>query len=498
MIVFNNIPATIRTPGVYTEIDNSRALKGLVANPHKVLIIGEKKSDGTASVETIKQITSKNLADGYFGVGSILSRMCAVFKDNNPNTELHAIALSKTGGTKAEGMIKFDSGLSATANTTYYLLINGKKVTTTLNSAWSIVDVCSAIAANVNADSTLPIHASVSASAAGSQHICMVATQSGTLGNYIDIRGNYYTGESNPAGWSINGISYTALTGGVTDPSLNDAWAIIDNEQYHYIIQPYWDATNLTSIEGELADRFKPLEDMQGHGFCGYRGTQASCSTLGNTRNSPHNTIIGAYGSPTSPIEWAAALGAVAAWNLNNDPARPLHTLTLKGVLPPIVDARFTRSERDILLYDGISTFIVDSGGNVQLERVITTYQKNSFNTADPSYLDIQTLATLGEIRYQYKTRMLNRFIQPRFKLASDTFPVQPGSYVVTPKVVKQEIISLFYLLQDRGLIENIQDFVDNLVVERNSTDVNRIDVLLPPDLINQFVVMASLMQFVL
>jgi phage tail sheath gpL-like len=170
----------------------------------------------------------------------------------------------------------------------------------------------------------------------------------------------------------------------------------------------------------------------------------------------------------------------------------------LKGVLPPIVDARFTRSERGILLYDGISTFIVDSGGNVQLERVITTYQKNSFNTADPSYLDIQTLATLGEIRYQYKTRMLNRFIQPRFKLASDTFPVQPGSYVVTPKVVKQEIISLFYLLQDRGLIENIQDFVDNLVVERNSTDVNRIDVLLPPDLINQFVVMASLMQFVL
>jgi phage tail sheath gpL-like len=498
MIVFNNIPATIRTPGVFTEIDNSRALKGLVANPHKVLIIGEKKSDGTASVETIKQITSKNLADGYFGVGSILSRMCAVFKNNNPNTELHAIALSKTGGTKAEGMVKFDSGYSATANTTYYLLINGKKVTTTLNSAWSVTDVCSAIAANVNVDSTLPVHASVSASAVGSNHICMVATQSGVLGNYIDVRGNYYTGESNPAGWSILGVSYTALAGGATDPSLSDAWAIIDNEQYHYIIQPYWDATNLTSIEGELADRFKPLEDLQGHGFCAYRGTQASCSTLGNTRNSPHNTIIGAYGSPTAPEEWAAALGAVAAWNLNNDPARPLHTLTLKNVLPPIVDQRFTRAERDILLYDGMSTFIVDSGGNVQLERVITTYQKNSFNTADPSYLDIQTLATLGEIRYQYKTRMLNRFIQPRFKLAADTFPVQPGSYVVTPKVVKQEIISLFYQLQDRGLIENIQDFVDNLVVERDSTDVNRVNIILAPDLVNQFSILASLIQFIL
>jgi len=37
MISFNNIPNTTRTPGNYNEIDNSRALKGLVANPHKVL-----------------------------------------------------------------------------------------------------------------------------------------------------------------------------------------------------------------------------------------------------------------------------------------------------------------------------------------------------------------------------------------------------------------------------------------------------------------------------
>ena len=38
MISFNNIPDTIRTPGAYVEIDNSRALKGLIQNPHKVLI----------------------------------------------------------------------------------------------------------------------------------------------------------------------------------------------------------------------------------------------------------------------------------------------------------------------------------------------------------------------------------------------------------------------------------------------------------------------------
>jgi len=497
-ISFNNIPDSIRTPGAYTEIDNSRALQGLAQNPHRALIIGQKTSSGSSSVEVLKQITSDGLADGFFGAGSILARMCNTFKANNPNTELHAIALSNDGGVLAEGIIKFDSGMSATANTTYYLLINGQKVYVTLTSAWSVTDVNSAILAKVNSMDALPVIASTSASAAGSDHIVIVAKQSGTLGNYIDVRANYYTGQSNPNGWSENGIVYTSMAGGSVDPDLGDAWAVIDNEQYHYIIQPYIDAANLTEIENELADRFKPLEDLQGHGFTSVRGTQASCTTLGNSRNSPHNTIIGVYGSPTGPDEWAAALGAQAAWNLNIDPARPLHTIQLKSILAPEAADRFTRAERDILLYDGIATNIYDSAGNPIIERCITTYQTNALGVSDPSYLDVQTVATLGEIRYQYKTRMTNRFIVPRMKLADDGYPVQPGTYVVTPRTVKQEIISLFTDLQEVGLIENLSDFITNLRVERSTSDRNRVNVLLPPDLINQFRILATAIQFIL
>ena len=498
-ISFNNIPDSIRTPGSYTEIDNSRALQGLAQNPHKALIIGQKTSDGLSPVEIIKQITSDGLADGFFGVGSVLARMCNKFKENNPNTELHAIALSNDGGVKAEGIIKFDSGLSATANGTYYLMINGQKAYVTITSAWSITDVNSAVLAKINSADTLPVIASTSASAAGSDHIVIVAKQSGTLGNYIDVRANYYTGQSNPAGWSEQGILHDSLAGGSVDPDLGDAWSVIENEQYHYIIQPYIDSSNLGEIESELEDRFKPLEDLQGHGFAAVRGTQASCTTLGNSRNSPHNTIWGLYGSPTSPEEMAAGWGAIAAWNLNNDPARPLHTLKVKGILAPAVGDRFSRAERDILLYDGIATNIYDASGNILIERSITTYQTNALGVTDPSYLDIQTLATLGEIRYQYKVRMVNRFIVPRMKLADDTFPVQPGTNVVTPRTIKQEIIALFTELQnDAGLIENLADFVENLIVERDSSDQNRVNVILPPDLINQFRILATKIQFIL
>jgi phage tail sheath gpL-like len=272
---------------------------------------------------------------------------------------------------------------------------------------------------------------------------------------------------------------------------------VIDDQQFQYIGQPYTDTDNLTEIEDQLETRFEPLTDLWGHGFTAARATQASCTTLGNSRNSPHNTIIGAHQAPQAPEEWAAALCAIAAAKLNDDPARPLQYLELKGILPPDGTDVFTRSERDILLYDGIATWI-QSGGKVLIERCITTYQTNVLGTIDPSYLDVETLATLAEIRYQYKARMQTRFITQRFKLADDTFPVQPGTFIVTPKTIKSEIISLFTQLQSIGLIENLEDFTTNLIVERNETDASRVDVMLPADLVGQFRLLCSKLSFIL
>ena len=96
-ITFANIDDTVRTPGAWAEVDSSRALQGLVTNPHKALIIGQKISAGSIDTDTLVAITRDNLADGYFGPGSMLARMCNVFKENNPNTELWALAISEAG-----------------------------------------------------------------------------------------------------------------------------------------------------------------------------------------------------------------------------------------------------------------------------------------------------------------------------------------------------------------------------------------------------------------
>ncbi len=512
-ITFNNIPTTIRTPGTYIEVDSSRALTGLVANPHRVLILGQKIGAGTADVDVIMNISRDNLADGFFGPGSILARMCNVFKDNNPNTEVHAMALgSGIVGNAASCEIDVSGAVYSdpvSANGTWYLMINGEAVDVTITSGMSADSIAAALITVINSNSNLPVTATAKVGSIGTVGIS--AVNSGTLGNYINIRENYFDYQSIPlhfvsgsvgpltigSGGIASRIFFSVMAGGTVDPDLDDAWAVIDNEQFHYIIQPYIAAANLTAIEDELTDRFKPLTDLQGHGFTAVRATLASCTTLGNGRNNAHNTIVGMNDSPTGPEEIAAAWGAVAAWNLNIDPARPLHTLHLKGILPPPVENRFTRAERDTLLYDGIATWIV-SGGKVLIERSITTYQTNALSLLDPTFLDIQTVATLGEIRFQYKQRMSTRFITSRYKLADNDFPVQPGSKVVRPKDIREESIALFTFLRDKGWIENLDDFIDNIVVERDLTDRSRVNVLLPADLIDQFRVIAAQIQFIL
>ncbi|WP_460431421.1 phage tail sheath C-terminal domain-containing protein, partial [Azotobacter salinestris] len=149
---------------------------------------------------------------------------------------------------------------------------------------------------------------------------------------------------------------------------------------------------------------------------------------------------------------------------------------------------------RNLLLFDGIATTKVDAGGVMQVERLITTYKTNSAGGSDTSYLDSETLFTLMFIRHDWRDYILRKY--PRHKLANDGTRYGSGQAVVTPVVMKAEALAKFREWEDLGLVENIDDFKANLVAERNASDPNRLDMLLPPDLVNQLRIIANKIQF--
>ena len=159
----------------------------------------------------------------------------------------------------------------------------------------------------------------------------------------------------------------------------------------------------------------------------------------------------------------------------------------------PSVEKRFSFTDRNSLLHNGIAT-CYHMGGYTRIDREITTYQTNSFGDADNSYLDATTLYTLAEIVSELKTAITSKYA--RHKLANDGTRFGAGQAIVTPKVIRSELIAQYASMENRGLVENADLFAKYLVVERDTTDVNRLNVLLPPDLVNQLRVFALLAQF--
>lgn len=485
-MAFDTIPAQIGVPGHYVEFDKSQAQPRLLTQPKRALIIGQRLTVGTVAAGVPTRITRKETAWAAFGYGSMLAEMCEYWLRQTEAVELWAVALNDNGaGQAAVGTITMTG--PATAAGTLQLYVAGKKISVGVAKAATAAQIATSIAAAINADTKLPITAAV---AGGTPTVVdITARHKGEVGNCIDVRANYNQGDRLPAGV---GIAIVCPTGGTTNPAVTAALTAIGAVQYTSIVHPYIDATNLAALEAEAALRWDGLHANDGHLVTAVPGTHADGSTLGDSRNSPHSTIMGVQKSPT----WAPILAAqvAAADAAEPDPARPRQSLVLRDVLPPSVADRYIWSERNLHLGDGIATYTVDDGGLCRIERLVTTYKVNEQGIPDVSYRDIERLRSLSYIRFMVRARLSQVF--PRHKLADDGGDYDPLQAIATPSIIKAELVALFRDLVRAAIVENIEQFIQDIRVVRNTEDSDRVDILLPPDLVNQLRVTATSIQF--
>jgi phage tail sheath gpL-like len=327
-------------------------------------------------------------------------------------------------------------------------------------------------------------------------HMIATAKNAGVLGNDISITVNLRGvagGEVLPPGVVLGG---GPMQDGVGVPPMAQIIAAMGDDEYDFIGSPYYDATSLDALDELMDDvtgRWAWDRQIYGGAFTARTGTAQELRDFGITRNGPHVHVLGYARSATPPWRRTAALTAQAAVGLRADPARPLQTLPLVGVRAPARGSGFRITEKNTHLYSGISIEMQESG-QVFLQRVISTYQRNTWGQPDPSWLDVQTGYTLMYIIRFLRQRLLQKF--PRHKLANDGTPFGAGQAVATPSIIRGELIAAYSELQELGFVENMDMFKEHLIVERNPTDPNRVDILFPPDLINQLRVLAMLVEF--
>lgn len=490
MVSFNSVPSNLRVPFVAVEFDATRAQQGPALLAYKALLVGQKLAAGTATANTLVRVTSVDQVIALAGRGSMLHRQALAWFAANKSTEVWLGVLADDGGgTAATGTIVVSG--PATATGTIALYLGGERVTIGVTSGDSANTIAAAIEAAIDAALDLPVTASVDTAT-----VTITYRHKGLAGNAYDVRHSFLDGEALPAGVGLTITAVGGVVAGATNPALTTLIAAMADLWFMVWSHPYTDATSLTAIENELASRFGPLRSMDGIAITSMVGDFSAHTTLGGGRNSPHSVIVAQPGtSPlTPPMEFAAEAAALVALHGAADPARPFQTLAMSRAIAPAETAQWSLEERNLLLFDGIATTRRAAGGVVQLERMITTYQTSASGADDTAYLDATTMLTLMYLRYSFRVRMLAKY--PRHKLANDGTRFGAGQPVITPKLGKAEAVTWFREMEELGLVESFDDFKRDLVVERSVSDPNRLEFLLPPDLINALIVTAAQIQF--
>ncbi|AXF77737.1 phage tail sheath subtilisin-like domain-containing protein [Erwinia tracheiphila] len=501
-ISFDQIPSDVRVPLAYIEFNNSNAVGGTPAPRQRVLMFGQRSADtdgkqtGTEPSDTLVRIYSPSQAAAAFGQGSMIHLMAKAFLKANRVAELYCIAQGDGAGSSDAATISLSG--TATENGTLVIYVAGTRIPVTVSTGDKGADTATALAALINARADLPVTASVVSDAGGENadpthaDVKLSARFTGRS-SVTDVRFNYYDQEMTPGG-IVAMVTYPADTN--SNPDLANSVAAMGDLQFKYLVMPYLDPTNLNLLRTELQERWGPINQADGIAFTSYHGTLGEITTFGQSRNDHLLCCLGVPATPQPQYVWCASLTAITAASLSIDPARPVQTLVIPDLMPPATTARFKWEERNGLLYDGISTFTVNDGGEVQIERLCTMYRTNSFGDPDPSYLNVETIATLSYLRYSTRVRITQKF--PRHKLADDGTNFAPGQPVVTTATIKTELLALFTEWETAGLVEDFTTFKDELYVVRNKNDRDRVDVLAGPNLINQFRIFAEQIRFIL
>lgn len=488
-ISFARIPANWRMPLYWVEVDSSKA--GLPIDTNPTLLVGIKRTASPGVVNVPVIVTQQAQADALFGRGSQLAGMFRAYFANNFASEVWAMPVAE--GSTAATFTTVVTG-TATAAGTVHLYIGGRHVPVAVASG----DTATAVGASIAAAVTADLDSYVSA-ANSTGTVTYTAREKGTYGNDLRVTDSYYGavgGEILPAGITM---THTIPTIGAGDPTFTTAISNLGENQIEYVCMPFTDSTSMLAWETEFgfADtgRWGFVRQLYGHIFTSVRDTVGNLITYGDTRNSPQMSVLGIEATSPSPRwEWAAAYTAKAARALSIDPARPLQSLHLEGILPAVLQGRFLISELNTLSTHGIATQRTFTDNVPTLARETTTYKTNLYGVSDDAYELVTTPATLARLLRNQRQAITSKY--PRHKLANDGTRFGAGQAIVTPKTIKAELVAQYRIDEFNGLVEDGKNFKENLIVERDSNNPDRLNVLYPPDLVNGLRVFAVLAQF--
>jgi phage tail sheath gpL-like len=495
---FQSIPPGLQVPMFWAETSNAQA--GVNVQQQRVLLIGGTLNAmplvpvwapppaGTGSAGAGQAVAAQT------GQGSMLAEMAALYRLNDPFTELWFLPIPAPSGGVAATATVVISG-TPTAAGTLSLYVGDHLFAVPVTASQSATSIAAAVAAAING-APAPVSATSSTGT-----VTLTAKFTGIHYNQLALQLNYQgapVGEATPAGLTV---SITGFSGGTGDVVLSGVAAAIGTQAFDFIVCGFNDATSraaLTTLESDSGGRWNWTNQLFGGAFVADVDTATNLQTLGGTMNDQHQCVIGCTGSPTAPWKIAAAVMGTAVPRIIAQPNIPLDGLVVQGVLAPPIGTNdgYSASTLQTLLTTGISPLTFDRAGACHIVRLISTYQTNQFGVSDQSYYDIGVLYTIMAVLRTLQANSTSRLAQKL--LVDDGTPIGAGQPAISPSIERMNIYHDYLQMQANLWVEDAADFLAGLVVTRNATNPTRLDVLFDPHIVSGLHIYAVLNQFYL
>lgn len=478
------IPANRRLPLTAIRINNEFAVQGDSIQPFRALFIGPKLGSGEAQNDIVVGVNSLGDAARKFGRGSAAYDFAKGYFAQKSGQPLFVLPVDDSGLTARVSTLTF-TGASVNAGV-LVLYIGGERIVVNVAAGDTVAMIATNVASAINAIGDVAFTAVAAAGV-----VTLTSKNKGLFTNDIAIHHSRGASESLPGGLSLAVATTTAGAGVPPSLPLN---AIDSNTQYILVSTCFNDAGTLGTINTELVARNDVTRKVDGYNIIAKYGSNADLTTLGGSFNSQFLVIFPAIGGSTESYLAGAVVGQVARVKAL-DPAASIRGSELLGASPALNTEVQSDAQLNTYLLNGVSAYNV-SLGKIRLSLLATTYKTDADGQADVSYFDLGVLLTLSYLRYDLDRLAADKFAGA--KIGEDNQRYRMGQKIVTPKSIEAEVINRFIVWQERGLVEDSSAFRRSLVVTRHPNDVNRIDIVLAPNVVNELRILGVDIQFIL
>ena len=494
-IIVGGLTPGFKVPGIYMETVFGAGEISNASAPLKCLIVGLKGSTGTITNDGTPQLAlSKNDVDALVQVGSEAARM-AYQALRESGVQLWIACPTPAGGAVAATATITITATAPHASTGEWryriggIAISGATSTTVTQNA-----LATAIGAAVNARTDLPVTATVSTNV-----VTLTAKCAGIRGNQYILMQDTTLLPSTITSAIAGGSSVTGggvrFTSGAGTEDVTTLLSTISSTEYARIAFAQNDTTNLQIIETWLNNQSAWDVGILQLGVVGLNADLSAATTLATvTMNAERLQLLAMQNGESHPSEMAARWTAHRSVFEQIDPAASSQYdgFALTGIAPQTQDGdRWTVSEQDTLLNNGVTPVTTNDNGDAVIIRSITTKCLTS------SVADFRTLGTERASAPDFARRGIYRlgisFIanNPRVQDDPGTGERPPKPGIAFPALWTKTLTKYAYDLADGAAnvvssgLPVITDVANNLPFSQFDPIANRIMFVFPMEVAN-------------